>query len=208
MVLTLPLPLPVLKTSLEKELEKCCSTRTSLSTLHNAYHALDAGSFWYSSLTPTCTLSKVIERTEASSWAVNTLSCPQFSITSLSLPLSLIRKITIFLDNQLVCSKLRPHHQGLRYSSLGKLRGGKTMEDQRGGNGWSGSLWTSQVLILYCLLQWLPGRTLTWSQRMWPYFPPHLNPYHQHRLKIKASTVLFISQPWGKNSLNQQDPRR
>lgn len=76
---------------------------------------------------------------------------------------------------------------GTVLGSFGETGRGRmqTQEGQVGEVGCSGSLWTSQVLILYHL-QWLPRRILTWSQRMRTYPPPHLNPYQQHRLKTKA----------------------
>lgn len=140
----------------------------------------------------------------------STLSSPQFFLTSLSLPLPLslslslnplsllpmlIRKTLNLLDHQLVCSMLRPPHQGTVLGSFGDTGRGEMQDDggPSGRDSCSGSLRTSQVLVLYCF-QPLPGRILTWSQRMWPYPPPpHLNTNQQHRLKIKAQCFLSLN---------------
>lgn len=108
----------------------------------------------------------------------------------------LIKKTLNLLDS-LSGPCIRPHHKA--WHSSGILWGNWVRENSRQWRAsWEGM--GAQVLILYCL-QWLPGGILICSQRMWPYSTLYLSHNQQHKFKIKASTMLFVSQPWGEKFL-------
>ena len=126
----LPLPLLSLRTALEKDLEGCWSTRTSLSNPSSLSPTLNTSSFGYSSLTPrphlhpqppgevTVRLKPITEhRPQLSPCSLTalSLSVPSALFPGSSERLTLVRRL-------FVSSTLRPHHQGLRYS-YGILRG-------------------------------------------------------------------------------------
>lgn len=127
MVLTLPLSLLGLKTPLEKDLERCCSTWTGLDNLLNVLSHSWCWLFSYSSPVPqdpTSTLSVFVKGFTGLKPAMGQplLLSTVFphhtpSLSPFSLLPMLWRKTSNLLENQLVFSMLRPHHQGLRQSS-------------------------------------------------------------------------------------------
>lgn len=122
---TLPLPLLVLKTPLKKDLERCCSTWTDLSNPSYCFITflmLAASDIPVQPWDPTLTFTLLMKLLTGLKLAIGQYPhlatiFPHFlsplpillSLNPLSL-LPMLRKTLNLLDNQLVCSMLRPHH--------------------------------------------------------------------------------------------------